>query len=287
MKSTNKLIIGTVQFGLNYGINNQNGKVTQNEVNSILSYANVSGVKMIDTSYAYGTSEHAIGSVLKQNPLPFNIVSKYPRSEKSVSAVFKESLTRLGRENLYGYLVHHFDFYQNKPQIWQDFVELRSEGKVSKIGFSLYTVDQLQYLLDNNVDFDLLQFPYNIFDRQFETYFPELKKRGVEIHTRSVFLQGLFFKNITAVKEKLHPLKPYLEKLHSYCLLREIKIEQLALNYVINNSFIDGVVIGVDTVEQLKSNVDVLNFKIIDADIDFIDSLNIKEKELLNPVNWN
>lgn len=287
MISVNKLIIGTVQFGLNYGINNQNGKVSQDEVNSILVYANISGIDMLDTSYAYGTSEVALGMALKKNPLPFNIVSKYPLSEKSVSAIFEESLIRLKRESLYGYLVHHFDFYLANLHIWDDFLKLRSEKRVSKIGFSLYNVDQLQYLLNNNIDFDLLQFPYNIFDRQFEVYFPELEKRGIEIHTRSVFLQGLFFNDIVALKEKLQPLKPYLEKLHAYCKLRNIKIEQLALNYVVNNSFIDGVLIGVDNTEQLKSNIDVLNFNIIDADIEFINSLNIQEKKLLNPVNWN
>lgn len=283
----NKLIIGTVQFGLNYGINNQGGKVSQDEVNSILSYAVTKGVDMLDTSYAYGSSEIAIGEALKQNSMRYNIVSKYPRSEKSVFAIFEESLNRLNQTSLYGYLIHHFDFYQSNPHIWTDMLKLRDSRKVEKIGFSLYTIDQLSFLLDNNVEFDLLQIPYNIFDRQFETFFPELKKRGVEIHTRSVFLQGLFFKNTLTLSEKLEPLKYYLDILHKYCNDNDFGVEKLVLNYVINNPYIDRVLVGLDNLEQLKKNISILNLGVSQYDINFIDSLHIKEKELLNPVNWN
>jgi aryl-alcohol dehydrogenase-like predicted oxidoreductase len=287
MSSINKLILGTVQFGLNYGINNQDGKVSQDEVNSILVHANASGIDMLDTSYAYGTSELALGMALKENPLQFNIVSKYPRSERSVDAIFKESLIRLGQESLYGYLVHHFDFYKSKPRIWEDFIKLKEDGKVSKIGFSLYSTEELQYLLDHKVSFDLLQIPYNIFDRQFESYLIDLKANGVEIHTRSVFLQGLFFKDINGLNDKMLPLKPYLADLQKYCLNREISIEQLSLNYVLENSNIDKVLIGIDKLEQLQNNINVLGNGIDECDIKFINSLKIKEKELLSPVNWN
>lgn len=84
--------------------------------------------------------------------------------------------------------------------------DLKAEGKIDKIGFSLYNTDQLQYLLDNEVVFDVLQFPYNLFDRQFDTYLLYLKQCGVEIHTRSVFLQGLF-KNVRKLTDKLLPMK--------------------------------------------------------------------------------
>lgn len=283
----NKLIIGTVQFGLNYGINNQGGKVPQSEVNSILSYAVTKGVDMLDTSYAYGSSEIAIGEALKQNSMRYNIVSKYPRSEKSVFAIFEESLNRLNQTNLYGYLIHHFDFYQSNPHIWTDMLKLRDNQKVEKIGFSLYTIDQLLFLLNNNVEFDLLQIPYNIFDRQFEAFFPELKKRGVEIHTRSVFLQGLFFKDTVTLSEKLEPLKYYLDMLHKYCNDNDFGVEKLVLNYVVNNPYVDRVLVGLDNLEQLKKNISILNLGVSQYDINFIDSLHIKEKELLNPVNWN
>lgn len=286
MNFINKLVLGTVQFGLNYGINNQTGQVTDDEINSILFLANQAGIEFLDTSHAYGESENALGKSFLSNNLDFNIISKYPQSDKSVLSLFKESLARLGKNKIYGYLVHHFDFYKLHPEIWDDFLKLKTEGTVLKIGFSIYSTEQLQYLFDNNVAFDLIQFPYNIFDQQFEPYLSKLKNMGVEIHTRSAFLQGLFFKDLSLLDGKLLLLKPYLKKLHDFCNSNEITISQLALNFVVQNPYIDGVLIGVDSVRQLKSNIESLSFKLDKSAIEFVNSIKIKEKELLNPVNW-
>lgn len=286
MKAIEKLILGTVQFGLNYGINNPDGQVSSQEVASILSLAKTSGIRMLDTSYAYGNSESVIGNILHDESPYFDIVSKYPKSSQTVREVFEESLKRLGFDKLYGYLVHHFEFYQSKPEIWNEFRQLKDEGKVSKIGFSLYSVDQLMYLLEKKIDFDLLQFPCNIFDRQFTPWLKLLKEQGVEIHTRSVFLQGLFFKNVEELNDRLFPLKSSLKCLHDYCSYRGICVENLALSYVASNPYIDGVLIGVDNVSQLRKNISILENNIEDRDIDFVNSLRIKETELLNPVNW-
>ena len=159
MNYANKLVLGTVQFGLDYGVNNQSGQVQQSEVNKILQLAKESGIKKIDTSSAYGTSESVLGKSLSENNLQFHIISKYPQSENSVAAIFASSLEKLQQKKLYGYLVHHFEFYQSHPQLWEKMKDLKAEGKIDKIGFSLYNTDQLQYLLDNEVVFDVLQFP--------------------------------------------------------------------------------------------------------------------------------
>ncbi len=171
MDSSTKLILGTVQFGLNYGVNNQSGQVSKESVETILSLASNKGIKILDTSSAYGTSEKVLGEVLNENDMKFRIISKYPRSSRSVKTIFEESLYTLNQKKLYGYLIHHFDFFRKKQEIWRDFLLLKEEGKVTKIGFSLYNVDELKFLLDRDIAFDILQFPYNIFDRQFEKFF--------------------------------------------------------------------------------------------------------------------
>ena len=107
-----------------------------------------------------------------------------------------------------------------------------------------------------------------------------MKEKGVEIHVRSTFLQGLFFKERNHLPPKLQPLKPYLEQLDVYAQNQQISIAELALNYNLQNKYIDGVLIGVDNVEQLKTNLS----SIIDFPINL--SIPVKEKELLNPVNW-
>ena len=171
-------------------------------------------------------------------------------------------------------------------RILNKFLLLKEEGKVTKIGFSLYNVDELKFLLDRDIAFDILQFPYNIFDRQFEKFFPLLKERNVETHVRSVFLQGLFFNPLKNLEGKLLPLRKYVESLHSYCKVHCLKIEELALGYVYSSEYTNGVLIGVDTIEQLESNIKNLGYNISPKDIDFVRSIEIKEKELLSPVNW-
>lgn len=286
MNYVNKLVLGTVQFGLSYGINNESGQVQQDEVCRILQLAKESGIHTLDTSSAYGTSECVLGKSLSENNLHFQIVSKYPQSEKNIATVFAASIAKLHQEKLYGYLVHHFEFYQSHPRLWEEMKQLKVEGKIEKIGFSLYNTVQLEYLLDKGIAFDILQFPYNLFDRQFEAYLPLLKQCCVEIHTRSVFLQGLFFKDVHTLEDKLPPMKKYLERLHEYCDANGITVERLALSYVASNPDIDGVLIGVDNCQQLQANIDALQCGIRQEDIDFVASINVSEKELLNPVNW-
>lgn len=281
-----KIVLGTVQFGVNYGINNPSGKVSLEEVCNILHVAVQGGITTLDTSSAYGTSEVVLGKALRGSSIKFNIVSKYPKSDKGVRDTFAQSLQNLGVTSLYGYLVHHFEFYEEHPEIFEEMTALKKDGKIEKVGFSLYNVEQLQYLIDKEVKFDILQFPYNIFDRQFERYMPHLADMGVEIHTRSAFLQGLFFKDTNTLPDKLLPMKRYLDLLHSYCDVHDLTIEQLAFGYVLANQHVKGALIGVDNHTQLETNIEVAGKQLSKEDLDFIQSLDIKEKKLLNPVNW-
>lgn len=287
MAQVGKLVLGTVQFGINYGINNTTGQVPLDEVCQILEIAFEAGFSSLDTSSAYGESERVLGEALKRSNKPFNIVSKYPKSDIGVRETFQKSLNLLGVDILYGYLVHHFEFYQEHPEIFEEMTLLKNEGKIQKIGFSLYNVKQLQYLLDRKVYFDILQFPYNIFDKQFETYMPKLVEMGVEIHTRSAFLQGLFFRDTNTLPEKLQPLKKYLDALHIYCNTHNLTVEQLALGYVLTNPYVNGALIGVDNHTQLESNIKAASVNLTEENIEYINNIDIMEDWLLSPVNWN
>lgn len=283
----NKLVLGTVQFGVDYGINNPTGKVPLSEVCSILKTAQSEGIEILDTSSGYGESECVLGKAMKESGTSFKIVSKYPRSDKSVEETLLGSLANLGSDHLYGYLVHHFDFFIEKQSLYDEMRLLKEKGRIDKIGFSLYSVKELEFLIENKIAFDILQFPYNVFDRQFEPYMQQLVDMGVEIHTRSAFLQGLFFKDTNTLPQKLIPLRPYLDELHAYCKEKELSIEQLALGYVIANPCVKGNLIGVDNCKQLINNISVSKKQLKRGDIDYIKSISIKEKELLSPVNWN
>ena len=109
----------------------------------------------------------------------------------------------------------------------------------------------------------------------------EVHEKGVEIHVRSTFLQGLFFKDREALPEKLKPMRKYLLQLDEFSKQSGLSISEIALNYNLQNPYIDGVLIGVDNVEQLKMNLASVKDTPIDIEIE------VKELELLNPVNWN
>lgn len=274
-----KLVLGTVQFGLQYGVNSA-GRPSVDAVKSILAEATKGGITTLDTSSAYGNSEEILGECITPDE-EFKIVSKYPKGEKSVAEMFNGSLNRLKEKQLYGYLLHHFEVYKNNPKVWDEFVVLKESGKVQKIGFSLYSPEELEFILNKKSLFDLIQVPFNIFDKKFLPYMKELHEKGVEIHVRSTFLQGLFFKDRETLPEKLKPMKKYLLQLDDYSKATGLSISEIALNYNLQNPYIDGVLIGVDNVEQLKMNLDSVKNTPIDIEIEVI------EQELLNPVNWN
>ena len=186
---SSKLVLGTVQFGLQYGVNSA-GRPSEEGVKAILREAAAQGIRMLDTSSAYGNAEEILGRCIPDGA-PFRLVSKYPKGEASVASVFAQSLRRLGTGHLYGYLLHHFEVFRANPAVWEEFRALKEQGLVDKIGFSLYEPSELEFILEQGVPFDLLQIPYNLLDRKFEPYMRELHAKGVEIHVRSTFLQGL------------------------------------------------------------------------------------------------
>ena len=273
------LVLGTVQFGLQYGVNSA-GRPSEDAVKGILSEAAKGGITTLDTSSAYGNSEEILGECVTPGE-NYKIVSKYPKGETPVGEMFKGSLKRLNVNYLYGYLLHHFEVYKNNPEVWDEFIALKESGRVEKIGFSLYTPEELEVILDNGSPFDLIQVPFNIFDKKFLPYMKKLHEKGVEIHVRSTFLQGLFFKDRNALPEKLQPMKKYLLQLDEFSNKSGLSISEIALNYNLQNPYIDGVLIGVDNVEQLKINIASVKDTPIDVEIE------VKEQELLNPVNWN
>ena len=279
---TDKLVLGTVQFGCSYGINSA-GRPDEAMVQDILREALASGVNTLDTSCAYGDAEKVLGRTMPRaagDNAPFRIVSKYLHPDAGVEEVFEASLRRLGCRKLWGYMVHHFEDYLRRPQIWDSFRRLRDEGRTEHIGFSLYSPDELQTLLDRGVDFDLVQIPRNLFDRRFDPLLPALKEKGVTVHVRSTFLQGLFFKDRDSLGPVLEPLRPYLLELDAHAGESGLSVAQLALGYNLQNPLIAGVLTGVDNVSQLKDNIASITDKKIDID------LRVTETALLNPVNW-
>jgi aryl-alcohol dehydrogenase-like predicted oxidoreductase len=283
-----KLALGTVQFGLDYGINNTTGKVPQAEVARILDYAHNNGISVLDTASAYGESEEVLGRVLAGLDKPFELITKYPANQiMRPLAWIDRSLNLLHQDRIYGYLFHSYGVFQEHPEYIDDFVQIKAQSKARKIGFSLYYPSEAEYILKNNIPCDIVQVPYNFFDQRFAFVFPELKTRGIEIYVRSVFLQGLFFIHPEKLGTWFSPIKERLKELHTVADSKAVPITTLCLGFAHHNQYIDKIVIGVDSLDNLKENI--YNYKTIsELPIDFqqFEALSVTDENIILPFNW-
>ena len=249
-KENNKLGLGTVQFGVDYGISNTNGKTGNEEIKKILDYAVKNGLIYLDTASAYGNAENVLGSFDLSS---FKVISKFmPPSQGSIKAVLEKSLENLSLKKVYGYLAHRPEELLNNTEQWYALKELKELKKVEKIGYSLNRPEELDSLLLKNMLPDLVQVPYNLFDRRFENHIIELKKTGCEIHARSAFLQGLFFVEPKNLSDYFEPVRDLLTDLQNEY---GNNLSGALLNFALEKEFIDVVVVGVENVDQLRQNI--------------------------------
>ncbi len=287
----NKIALGSAQFGLDYGINNKTGKIPREDVYKILDSLMENKIEFIDTAQAYGESENILGSYIRENNSSFKIISKIQDcAHDKVEILIRKTIERLAVKNLYGLLLHSFDTYTKNPSTYKKVISAKSDGLIEKAGFSLYYPNQLIKILDDNIEFDLVQIPYNLFDRRFEKYFHVLKERNVEIHVRSVFLQGLFFMQPGDLPQNLKEFSDQLLLLKEYSAKLGITIYELALLFVISNPLIDKSVIGIDNVYHLEDIIKVLNdnqkLEYVNSQKTFLSKLEIGNETILIPSNW-
>jgi aryl-alcohol dehydrogenase-like predicted oxidoreductase len=150
----------------------------------------------------------------------------------------------------------------------------------------LYEISDINDVV-NNYNFDFIQLPFNLLDNEKEKIkiLKTAKEKQIEIHVRSIFLQGLFFKPFPNFDKKLNPLKKYIAQIKEISVKSNTDIESLALKYPLEKDYIDKVIFGVHNIEQFSKNINTVNSK-IKLPIDDIENINVKEKELLKPYNW-
>jgi aryl-alcohol dehydrogenase-like predicted oxidoreductase len=281
-----KLALGTVQFGLPYGINNQHGVPTDDELREIFNTAKEAGIQVLDSAQGYGNAEERIGKLCNNE---FKVITKFKilKSSYPFHSELSESLLKLKSNSVYAYMAHDGNLLIENPSWWEGLQLAKEKGIIKKIGYSLYSVDQLENLFANNLIPDIIQFPYNILDRRFESFLPKLAALGVEIHTRSVYLQGLLQMHPNRISNQFSSLKANLSRIREIAMSSQLTIGQICLGYVINNEFINKVVVGIDNLFQLKENINIC--KTTNLPISIINELNsieVKDKSMLNPTNW-
>lgn len=277
MNLNSKIGIGSVQFGMPYGISNINGQTTPEEVEKILNFSVSNGISYIDTASVYGNAETVLGHIgLNQ----FKIISKFmPQAEnEALNVQIEKSLANLRIDTLYGYLAHRpMDLLEN-PKQWDDLIKLKEEKKIIKIGFSLNQPRELDSLLQKDMMPDLIQVPYNYFDNRFKNYLIELKQQGCEIHIRSAFLQGLFFSDTQNLSPFFDEVKEITNELQANF---GENLSSVLLKHVLSLDFIDVVIMGVENVIQIKNNLKNIN----SAQVLIAKEFNFSQS-ILMPSNW-
>ena len=278
----NKLVLGTVQFGLNYGVTNQYGQVKTDEIRKILGIAKEKGIDTLDTAASYGNCEQVLGKIGIND---FNVITKTVMLKDNLNHVidsFQKSLDSLGKDHIKGLLVHNInDIRDNQfDALFERLNSLKKEGVVEKIGFSSYTPDEVDFLL-GNFDFDLIQLPFNVFDTRLIDggQLKSLKKRRIEVHARSIFLQGILldFDNLSDY------FLAWKVRFQNYQILvrdSELSLLEYSLNYVLSIKEIDKVLVGVNNAVQLTEIVEAIK------DYGNLNSYSIRDEDLLNPARW-
>lgn len=283
-----KLILGTVQFGLDYGINNPTGKPSTDAVLDILSYALEKGVTTLDTADAYGRADELIGFFHQHSERKFKVNTKFICHEsKTVIEQLEFSLDKLHIDCINVFFYHRFSDLKNHKSVANDLQKLKTNSRIRKVGVSVYTNDELKQAI-NADEVDCIQLPFNLLDNTYQrgALLKEAKRRGKEIQVRSVFLQGLFFKDMSTYAPYLQPLKKYIAQIKEIADEANISMAELALGYALAEPSIDSVIIGVDTKAQLEKNLSHASQLPAEAIIKKIDSIAVQETELLYPYNW-
>lgn len=277
MNPNSKIGLGSVQFGVPYGISNKDGQTSYEEVSRILNYANECGITIIDTASVYGEAEEILGA---NNLINFKIISKFMPEEStdSIRIQLEKSLINLKVDLLYGYLAHRPLSLIDNPKQWDELLMLKQENKIIKIGFSLNEPRELDLLLGKGMIPDIIQVPYNYFDNRFKDILINLKSNGCEIHTRSTFLQGLFFSDVLKLPHFFDEVKKDIIELQ---VNFGDNLSSVLLKYILSLDFIDVVIMGVENVIQLENNLKNIN----SAQMLIAKEFNFSQS-ILMPSNW-
>jgi len=287
-----RLGLGTVQFGLNYGLSNTSGQPSEEEVKQILTCASAGGIDVIDTAAAYGESESVLGRCFASET--FRIVTKTkPLREWAGGSVagwirdgVAQSLQRLRTESVTGLLVHHAAdlLGPSGDAIYAELVKLKNEGMVEQIGLSAYSGADIDTTLDR-YDIDLIQVPVNVFDQRLLQggQLERLRRRQVDVHARSVFLQGLLLMTPALVPKFFDPIRHNLQLWWDALKAHALTPSQGAMAFV-RSLDVDVALLGVDRAHQLEENQRDFAYQ-HPSSIDFT-QFAVNEEAFLNPYCW-
>lgn len=285
-----KLILGSAQFGMHYGISNKTGKPSLHGIESIIQFCVKNEINRIDTAIDYGDSEKNLGHVGVD---AFKIITKINpnKFKKNINDHFlleiEKSINRLKVDNLDTVLIHNSEniTQDNEEVIFKSLLSLKEKGLTKKIGISSF--DKKNILnLSNKYKFDVVQTPCNLFDQSLikSELHKNLNDKEIEIHARSVFLQGLLLMKKNKLPKKFDKWKTLLDSYYNWLEDNKVLPIQAALSYVKQYKEISGIVVGVNKLSELK---DIIKFYNKDWACNAPDFTNFITEKFINPSYWD
>ena len=285
MFKDSKIILGGAQFGMSYGISRKYDNIDENFKHHILRFAYSNGINSIDLAQNYGRSEELVGNYIKQETKQnWDIITKTNVEQHRISISLSQSIKKLGVVP-HTVLAHKVVNYINKEYCLK-LHSLKNKG-IKKIGVSIYSIDDIKKVL-KVIKPDVIQFPLNIVDSKLyrSKILEYLKEQGIELHARSIWLQGLFHLPLIVLRKRFKDILPTIEKLTNLAETYKLTLPELSLKWVQSIPEVDKVIIGVEDIDQLKANLNALD-KEVDKEV-FREALLIKyeNENILNPSLW-
>ena len=294
---TSRLVLGTAQLGMHYGIANRTGMPDANAAVSIIARAWEGGVGELDTGQAYGDSEARLGRALKELGIgnKVNIISKFhPKLDHRDSAALRcsveKSLSLLGINKLHAMLLHREELLAHWDKgLGKNLLRLVEEGLIRQVGISIYTPQKALQAI-NTDGISLVQIPGNLLDRRFENagIFEQARRCGKSIYLRSVFLQGLLLMDVAELSGSMEFAIPVVDRLIKFSQQSGFSIMQLALGFAKSAYWGHKVVVGCETLEQMQQNLELWQTELPVELVARVQSQfkDVSEK-ILNPSLWH
>ncbi|HBC9222053.1 aldo/keto reductase [Enterobacter cloacae] len=303
------MVLGGVQFGLDYGITNKNGKASQPEINEIIKQAITEGINYIDTASAYGDSEKSIGISLRGGWAErIKVITKTPPFSEFKDSTDPQTLTYATRSSVYRSCVNlssnklnvvmlhrasHLTEWQGS--VFKELLSLKNTGVIEALGVSVQNPEELELAL-RFTDIKYIQLPFNILDYRWDSaiqlVLSEKKERDLVIHARSSLLQGLLQCKEQEIWKKAcvdnpEPIMEWLESIRKKC--SKMSLSDLCIGYVNSQHWIDAVVVGVENMGQLLKNTQSISMPFLNEDeLILIDKTRPKVSlDTLNPAAWS
>jgi aryl-alcohol dehydrogenase-like predicted oxidoreductase len=283
----NKMVLGTVQLGMDYGINNRWGKPTLKEAFQILEYAYDNGIKIFDTAQAYGNAEEIIGEFIKANEVKdIKIISKLKPNlgiNINLEPWILKSLVNLNLENLYGFLFHTSDDILSSFLV-EKMKHLKNIKLIENWGVSVY--EEIHFKAGIKQKCDFIQIPYNLLDQRINY----MNKKDVTVFGRAPFLQGLL---VMEEQNVLSEAEKYLIEIRAFRTIFNIQLDEIALLFACLNKNINYIVFGVERLWQLVKNISIIKeidkyeYQIKDKILEFQGKFGDVENHIIFPSLWS